>query len=137
MIKYDEDLIANVITTIIDNFTTLANNVNGLTVCKKLIVSNQSMETRRRVQQQIIDNAIVLIQNPFGNYALQSAFENWSMDYVQPIIEQFYNRFYYLSMHKYSSNVVEKCIQMNGGFVLTKFIEEICEHSRVIGINCK
>lgn len=131
--KYDEEMIANVIDTIIENFLILANNVNGLTVCKKIIVSSQHPEIRYRVQRKLIENAILLIQNPFGNYALQSAFESWSMEFIQPVIEQFYNRFYYLSMHKYSSNVVEKCIQMKGGFVLTKFVEEICEHSRVIG----
>jgi hypothetical protein len=76
----------------------------------------------------------MLVQNPFGNYALQTAFECWPISFAYPIIEQFYGRLYNLSMHKYSSNVIEKCIQLEDERIITRFAEETCNSSRIIGI---
>lgn len=112
---------------------TLANNVNGLCIVKKIIAEVKDKDIILLLQKKLIDNSLLLIQNPFGNYALQIAFDTWSDYLVLPIIEQFYGRFYYLSMHKYSSNVVEKCIEKNDTTIITKFIEEVCQHSRIIG----
>ena len=111
----------------------LANHVNGLSIVKKILSTIKDYSIILNLQSKLIENSLLLIQNPFGNYALQAAFEIWSDELVTPIIEQLYGRFYYLSMHKYSSNVVEKCIERNNEDIISKFIEEICQHSRVIG----
>ena len=37
-------------------------------------------------------------------------------------------------MQKYSSNVVEKCIEKNDEFGLCKFINEVCQMNRVAGM---
>jgi hypothetical protein len=134
IICYDEDLLRDVYDTIISNFITLANNSNGLCVTKKIIVHGKHIETLKRIQDKIVENATSLIQNPYGNYVIQIAMENWSIDFCLPIIEQFYNKFYNLSMQKYSSNVVEKCLERSDENTVCKFIDEISQHTRVIDL---
>jgi len=51
-----------------------------------------------------------------------------------PILKKFVGKFYVLSMQKYSSNVVEKCLEKGNEFMLSKFVEEICTVSRTLGI---
>jgi len=134
IIIWDEDLIKFIYETIIDNYMLLANNVNGLCVCKKVIIHGQNIETLEAIREKLVENALTLIQNPYGNYSIQIAFDYWSNDFVLPIVQQFYNKFYNLSMQKYSSNVVEKCLEKGDEQVITKFIEEVCQHTRVIDL---
>ena len=42
---------------------------------KKLISNVQNPETIKRISQKILDNCLNLVQNPFGNYAIQHAFD--------------------------------------------------------------
>lgn len=48
----------------------LATNNNGLCVIKKLIFWCQGTEQGNRLREKIAENAIELVQNPFGNYAV-------------------------------------------------------------------
>jgi hypothetical protein len=54
---------------------TLANNVNGLCVCKKIIIHSQHIQTLEEIRKKLADNAMTLIQNPYGNYTIQIAFD--------------------------------------------------------------
>jgi hypothetical protein len=36
-------------------------------------------------------------------------------------------------MHKYSSNVIEKCIESGDEYIVGKFVEEVCNNNKVIG----
>lgn len=52
-----------------------------------------------------------IVQNPFGNYAIQYALEAYGDSICEGIINEIVNNILSLSMQKYSSNVVEKCIE--------------------------
>ncbi len=73
IICYEEDLITFIYELIIQNFIQLANNCNGLCVIKKIIIHSVNPATIKRIQHKIIDNCLNLVQNPFGNYAIQVA----------------------------------------------------------------
>jgi hypothetical protein len=60
---------------IVDRFMELANNINGLCVCKKSIVHSNNPDTLEALRDKICNNALDLIQNPFGNYVIQTAYE--------------------------------------------------------------
>ena len=53
----------------------LANNNNGLCVVKKIIIHALNKETILTIQSILIENSVYLIQNPYGNYSLQVAFD--------------------------------------------------------------
>jgi hypothetical protein len=116
---------------IINNFYDLAVNINGLCVCKKAIIHSNSMENLELLREQIVNNALALVQNSFGNYVIQTAYENWNSDFCQPITAQFYNKFYTLSLQKFSSNVIEKCLETCDYEVVKIFIEEVSSYNRI------
>lgn len=78
-------------------------NTNGLCVVKKLVQSTDNKEEAARLMSRIAENAIELVQNPYGNYAVtevinvsRSSFRNncielghWNMQtYIYEIEEQ-------------------------------------------------
>jgi hypothetical protein len=46
-------------------------------VVKKLIPQTKNLENKRQLMAYITENSIELVQNPFGNYAIQTVMENW------------------------------------------------------------
>jgi hypothetical protein len=53
----------------------LANNCNGLCVVKKVIIHSLNKNTIFQFMKKIVDNCLNLVQNPFGNYAIQVALD--------------------------------------------------------------
>jgi hypothetical protein len=72
---FEEWRLPHVYETIIKNFLFLTNNSNGLCVIKKIIARAQTSESQIMIRNILSDNALVLVQNPYGNYAIQSALE--------------------------------------------------------------
>ena len=72
---FEEHIIEDCYHTIIDNILTLADNVNGLCVCKKIIIHATKFKTMKRIREKLTENAIFLIQNVYGNYVIQMAIE--------------------------------------------------------------
>ncbi|KAJ1941241.1 hypothetical protein GGF37_003637, partial [Kickxella alabastrina] len=60
----------------------------------------------------IVDKALTLVQDPFGNYVVQYVLDLGIMDYSEPLIRRFVDHICGLSVQKFSSNVMEKCIRI-------------------------
>ena len=89
-------------------------------------------ENYKRLKQILIEHCLDLIENPYGNYALQIVIDYWEQDDVLEIISKLLGHCTELSMMKYSSNVIERCIQKSEIF-LSKFIEETCFEYNSVG----
>jgi hypothetical protein len=72
---FQEYLIEDYYNIIIDNMLILADNVNGLCVCKKIIIHKTNLKTIKRIREKLTENALFLIQNVYGNYVIQMAIE--------------------------------------------------------------
>ncbi|KAG2274996.1 hypothetical protein Bca52824_057551 [Brassica carinata] len=128
---------------------TLMKNVNGnhvvqrclqylLPHCKKtwmLCASEMYWLFRRRTKDRLVSeiasNALLLSQDPFGNYALQYVFElhlEWA---VNEILEQLEGNYTELSMQKCSSNVVEKCLTLADDKHQARIIRELVTDGRL------
>lgn len=59
----------------------------------------------------ITAHAVTLVQDPFGNYVVQYIIDLNEETFTEPIVHQFQGRIIALSKHKFSSNVVEKCLR--------------------------
>lgn len=60
---------------------------------------------------KITENAVALVQDPFGNYVVQYIIDLNDPSFTEPLVHQFRGRIIALSRHKFSSNVVEKCLR--------------------------
>jgi hypothetical protein len=116
---------------ILSQFMTLANNVNGLCLTKKVICHAKKESTIKRIQQKVIENTLSLVQNSYGNYSIQAMLDTWDSSLTAPVIKQFFGKMCALSMQKFSSNVVEKCLEKGGEIVLSKFIDEIYTNYKI------
>ena len=118
---------------IVDNFLTLACNPNGLCLVKKIIVLGYKKDIFPKIQNELIKHALTLIQNPYGNYALQTAIENWELSDLKDIIKMFYNKNSFFAGQKYSSNVIERCIEKSEEFLIN-FIDTLVNNQTTISI---
>ena len=123
---------------IIENFILLVNNSNGLCIVKKEIILEYKKKSNFFIQLKklLLENSLILIQNPFGNYALQIAIDNWDLEDVKDIIKSFKGKGLLLSIQKFSSNVIERCIEKDEEFLID-FINEITIDNKSIGILMK
>ena len=133
---FEYEMIKPISNFILDNFLFLANNSNGLCIVKKEITLEFKNENFERLKSELYNNAMVLIQNPYGNYALQMSIDLWGIDDVKEIIESFYGKCSVLSIQKYSSNVIERCLEKSAQF-LENFVNEICSNEGTIGLLMK
>ncbi|KAG7285188.1 hypothetical protein NEMBOFW57_009809 [Staphylotrichum longicolle] len=61
--------------------------------------------------ERITEHAVTLVQDPFGNYVVQYIIDLNEETFTEPLVRQFQGRIGALSKHKFSSNVVEKCLR--------------------------
>ena len=131
---FEYEFVRPLMSFILNNFLFLANNANGLCVVKKEIICENKKENFEQLKKEIITHALVLIQNPYGNYALQTAIDNWDLSDLEELMTIFEGKCSVLSLQKYSSNVIERCIEKNPIF-LDKFIKEILsDESCAVGL---
>ena len=124
MTTFDYRLLSSISQSILENFIYLANNPNGLCVVKQEIILEKNRTHFETLKQIISANSLLLIQNPYGNYALQAVADNWDVKDAEMIMSTFLGKLVVLSLQKYSSNVIEKCLEKSVLF-LQSFIKEI------------
>ena len=114
----DYQYLKNIFSFVEDNFLLLANNNNGICIVKKIIfIENQiKNENFIKLKNLLVFHAQNLIQNPFGNYALQFAFKIWDKKDSFEIMKKFYEKILFYSIQKFSSNVIERCIEISDDF---------------------
>ncbi|EJT71478.1 RNA-binding protein [Gaeumannomyces tritici R3-111a-1] len=61
--------------------------------------------------QRITEHAVALVQDPFGNYVVQYIIDLNEPSFTEPLVGMFRGRISALSRHKFSSNVIEKCLR--------------------------
>ncbi|XP_010536828.1 PREDICTED: pumilio homolog 12 [Tarenaya hassleriana] len=88
----------------------LATDRHGCCVLQKCLGHSEG-EHRHLLVSEVASNALLLSQDPFGNYVLQFVFELQLQWAVLEILEQLEGNYTDLSMQKCSSNVVEKCLK--------------------------
>lgn len=119
---FEYNLLDDLLQFIVNHFVFLACNSHGLCIIKTVIALENSFPERKYhnlIKQIMIANSLNLIQNPYGNYAIQIALDKWN-DGAE-ITHCFNDNIVFLSLQKYSSNVIEKCFELNYE-VLIRFI---------------
>ena len=125
---FEEEYVTFIYNYIVDNFLELANNSNGICIVKKLLSFTHKKNLHDKLKIIVKENALQLISHPFGNFVIQVVVECWN-DY-NDILYLFDKKYYNLSLEKYASNVVERCIEKDGN-ILNNYIDEIININKI------
>jgi len=136
LITFEFEYLIEIYNFIMENIIFLSNHVNGLCIVKQTLFLQNKKEYYYIIKQKLKERSFELIENPYGNYALQIVIENWEENDLIDIFKQFIGHFTELSMMKYSSNVIEKILIKSEIFV-NYFIQETCIEKKSIGFLIK
>ncbi|CAN6464922.1 unnamed protein product [Victoria cruziana] len=108
----------------------IATHRHGCCVLQKCLYHSEG-EQRQQLVSEVVANALILAQDPFGNYVVQYVIElglSWATTHV---VDQLEGHFANLSTQKYSSNVVEKCLKLAEEEKRALIIRELIDDPRL------
>jgi predicted Zn-dependent protease len=123
-----------VLAEITKNFVELSLNRNGLCVIKILIAKTKDPNQQQSLMSRISKDIMHLVCHPFGNYAITQIVTNWPNKTKQVIFKALKNKLYELSMQKYSSNVIENCLERSDPQTRSEFIIEISNSDKLANL---
>jgi len=80
---------------------------------------------------EITYNALTLVQDPYGNYVVQYILDLNDNRFSDGVIRQFIGNVIPLSMQKFSSNVIEKCIRVAEPGTRKMMVEEFLNRPKL------
>ena len=111
---------------ILNNIKDLSLNSNGICLIKNFIRTNTLIDDKNRINKEFVKYFVILAESPFGNYGIQFLIENWDSEMLQDIKEKIMENIYKLSIQQFSSNVVEKAIEILDEDYREKMIKKLC-----------
>ncbi|KAE9599344.1 hypothetical protein Lalb_Chr15g0090471 [Lupinus albus] len=87
----------------------IATHQHGCCVLQRCI-GHSSGEHREKLVAEICANALLLAQDQFGNYVVQFILDLRNRSATANVVSQFEGNYVHLSMQKFGSHVVEKCL---------------------------
>ncbi|KAK0547853.1 hypothetical protein OC845_003875 [Tilletia horrida] len=108
----------------------VATHRHGCCVLQRCI-DHASDQQRIQLVTQITFNALTLVQDPFGNYVVQYVLDLNDQRFSDAIIRQFVGNVCLLSVQKFSSNVIEKCIRVSEPSTRRQLVEELLNRHRL------
>ncbi|KAF6139343.1 hypothetical protein GIB67_021553 [Kingdonia uniflora] len=108
----------------INNCVELAIDRYGCVVLQRCLIL-ADVEQRRLLVSEVIVNALNLSQDQYGNYVVQCVLELELPWAIVDMLNQLKGNYVYLSIQKYSSNVVEKCLKFSGEDCRSQIVHEL------------
>ncbi|OAX43650.1 ARM repeat-containing protein [Rhizopogon vinicolor AM-OR11-026] len=112
------------------NCVEVATHRHGCCVLQRCI-DHASDHQRVQLVNEITYNALTLVQDPYGNYVVQYILDLNDSRFSDAVIRQFTGNVCALSVQKFSSNVIEKCIRVAEHSTRKILIEELLNRSRL------
>ncbi|KAF9535778.1 armadillo-type protein [Crepidotus variabilis] len=112
------------------NCVEVATHRHGCCVLQRCI-DHASEVQRVQLVTEITYNALTLVQDPYGNYVVQYILDLNENRFSDALIRQFTGNICALSVQKFSSNVIEKCIRVAEHATRKILIEELLNRSRL------
>ena len=111
---------------ILNNIKDLCLDPNGICLIKNFIRTNTLIGDKNRINYEFVKNFMILAESPYGNYGIQFLIENWSEEIINDIRKKIIENIFNLSIQQFSSNVVEKAIEIFDGEYRNKIIKKLC-----------
>lgn len=107
----------------------IATHRHGCCVLQRCISHSTGVQ-REKLVVEISSNGLLLSQDAFGNYVVQYILELKIPSAIANLVSQFEGNYVQLSMQKFSSNVVEKCLNAFDEESRSRIIHELLSSSR-------
>ncbi|TMW59017.1 hypothetical protein Poli38472_007162 [Pythium oligandrum] len=104
--------------------TTVGTHRHGCCVLQRCLDAANDTQ-KREVITQVEKQAMKLMQDPYGNYVVQYVLDSCTAEEAYGVIVKPLGNVFELSIQKFSSNVIEKCLEKAPPVVLTQYIDEI------------
>ncbi|KAF7319842.1 RNA-binding protein [Mycena kentingensis (nom. inval.)] len=112
------------------NCVEVATHRHGCCVLQRCI-DHASDHQRIQLVNEITYNALTLVQDPYGNYVVQYILDLNDNRFSDAVIRQFTGNVCALSVQKFSSNVIEKCVRVAEHSTRKLLIEELLNRTRL------
>jgi len=104
----------------------VATHRHGCCVLQRCI-DHASISQRAQLVTEVTHSALPLVQDPFGNYVVQYVLDLGDAMFSDALIRRFIGNVCTLSVQKFSSNVIEKCIRVAEPDTRKCLIEEMLD----------
>ncbi|KAI9285788.1 armadillo-type protein [Umbelopsis sp. AD052] len=104
----------------------VATHRHGCCVLQRCI-DHASISQRAQIVTEVTHHALPLVQDPFGNYVVQYVLDLGDAAFSDALIRRFIGNVCTLSVQKFSSNVIEKCIRVSEPDTRKCLIEEMLD----------
>ena len=108
----------------------VARHRHGCCVIQRCLDSPPS-QARSHLVNRIVDKALELMQDAYGNYVIQYVLDVCSDDDVHAVCESVVGKVSLLAIQKFSSNVMEKCLERCTDRVKEHYLQELSDPERV------
>lgn len=109
----------------------VATHRHGCCVLQRCI-DHASDSQKLQLIGEIIANALVLVQDPYGNYVVQYVLDLPFPGLATQLARRFFGHIPILSTQKFSSNVIEKCLNVADTPSRAVIIQEIIEYDNLL-----
>jgi len=97
-------------------------------VIVKRCIDHAGAEQKDRLAEEVTKHALTLVQDPFGNYVVQHILDKYvGEEQANKLIRRMLGSITELCTQKFSSNVIEKCLQMASDETRADILKEITE----------
>ncbi|KAL7579003.1 hypothetical protein ACA910_019047 [Epithemia clementina (nom. ined.)] len=108
----------------------VARHRHGCCVIQRCLDSAPS-EARSHLVRRIVEKALELMQDAYGNYVVQYVLDVCSDEDVHAVCESVVGKVNLLAIQKFSSNVMEKCLERCSERVKECYMKEMSDPERV------
>jgi len=98
---------------------------HGLSAVKRCISHSRPGAGQQQLLRELVQHSLDLVQDSYGNYAVQHALEEWGKDACFPFMEALKSHLVQLSCQKFSSNVIEQLLRIAPDEVQQRILEEL------------
>ncbi|XP_023634091.1 pumilio homolog 6, chloroplastic [Capsella rubella] len=97
----------------------------GCRVIQRLLERCSHEHQCRFITEEILESVCVLSKDQYGNYVTQHVLEKGTSEQRERIVRKLSGHIVQLSLHKFASNVIEKCLEYGGRIERDLIIKEI------------
>jgi hypothetical protein len=108
----------------------VARHRHGCCVIQRCLDSPPS-EARAHLVRRIVEKSLELMQDAYGNYVVQYVLDVCSDEDVHAVCESVAGKVNLLAIQKFSSNVMEKCLERCSDRVKEMYLAEISDSERI------